>query len=185
MTSPFRSRWEGRLWAAAALAVVAIYASVPLSGLLVQRFGSEAILGAAFAVLLLAAAATVVALGLLSGTGTRTRWVALGVGVCYGMLLVRMGVTPLERSHLFEYGIVAVLFRLALGERARHGPSVPLPGLVAVAAAVLVGWGDEALQAVVPERVYDPRDIVTNALAAIVAVASLEALAWARRRDRG
>ncbi len=109
---------------------------------------------------------------------------ALGVTAVYGMVVVRMGIGPEERTHLFEYGLVAVLLHQALGERRRNGRRVPAPALQAIALTALLGWLDEGIQALLPDRVYDLRDVGTNAVAAVMAVVASAALARARRWDR-
>ncbi|MDX1503805.1 MAG: hypothetical protein R3325_15705 [Thermoanaerobaculia bacterium] len=43
---------------------------------------------------------------------------------------------------------------------------------------------DEGIQSLLPHRVYDLRDVGTNAAAGLLAVAASRALSRARRRDR-
>ena len=88
---------------------------------------------------------------------------------------------PTERSHLIEYGVVALFIHEALTERASHGRRVPAPALLAVLATTLVGVIDECIQLLIPRRVFDPLDMLFNLLAAIMAVAASSALRWARR----
>ena len=107
--------------------------------------------------------------------------VVLGVVAVYMMVLLRMA-SPEERSHMIEYSVVALLIYEALMERASHGRRVPVPPLLAVGLASLVGVLDELIQAVLPIRVFDPIDILFNTLAAVMAVSASLALAWARRR---
>ncbi len=106
--------------------------------------------------------------------------VGLGVAAVYLMVFARMGIP--ERSHLFEYGVVAVLIYEALTERASQGSRVPVPALLAFAATALVGVLDEFIQALLPNRVFDPIDILFNILAGLMAISASVALAWARRR---
>jgi len=47
---------------------------------------------------------------------------------------------------------------------------------------ILIGVLDECIQAFLPNRVFDPLDILFNALAAVMAVVASAALTWARRR---
>jgi VanZ family protein len=94
-----------------------------------------------------------------------------------------MGTGPAERTHLFEYGFLAVLLHQALTERVRNGRHVPIPAILAVASTALLGWLDEGIQAILPDRVYDLRDVGVNALAGLMAILASQALAWARRRD--
>lgn len=108
--------------------------------------------------------------------------VALGVLAAYLLVFVRMTI-PTERSHLIEYGVLALFIYEALRERASRGRRVPEPALLAVVAASLLGVLDEGLQAVLPGRVSDIRDILFNVLAGGMAVAASAALAWARERN--
>ncbi len=97
------------------------------------------------------------------------------------MVFVRMGSYE-ERTHLIEYGIVALLIHAALNERAMRSPHVPAPAILAVTIACFLGVLDELIQALLPTRVFDPRDILFNTLAAILAVGAIKALRWARQR---
>ena len=63
-----------------------------------------------------------------------------------------------------------------------QGRPVPIPALIAVVAACVVGVIDECIQAFLPSRVFDPEDILFNVLASMMAVASSVALGWARSR---
>lgn len=57
-----------------------------------------------------------------------------------------------------------------------------MPALLAIVIAALVGVLDECIQAFLPNRVFDPLDILFNVLAAVMAVTASAALAWAQRR---
>lgn len=69
--------------------------------------------------------------------------VALGVVAVYLMVFVRMAI-PEERTHLIEYGVVAILVHEALLERARNGRRMANPALLAVLVTGLVGAVDES-----------------------------------------
>ena len=90
-----------------------------------------------------------------------------------------MGGSPEERTHLFEYGIVAVLIYQALGERSQNGRRVRAPAALALVVAALLGWLDEGIEALLPNRVYDTFDVASNALAALMAIAANLAIARA------
>ena len=63
---------------------------------------------------------------------------------------------------------------------------MPVPALLAVLAASLVGVLDENIQAFLPNRAYDIRDVQFNVLASVMAVAASMALSFARRwRSKG
>ena len=109
--------------------------------------------------------------------------VVIGVATAYLLVITRMTV-PTERSHLIEYGVVGILIFEALTERASQGRRVPLPPLLAVLATAVLGVLDECIQAILPNRVFDPVDILFNLLAGTMAVGASVALAWARRWTR-
>ena len=119
--------------------------------------------------------------GLRSEPGSAEIAVALGVATAYFMVFVRMGIAE-ERTHLIEYGIVALLIHAALNERAMRSPHVPAPAVLAVAIAGSVGVIDELIQALLPNRVFDLRDILFNVVAAVMAVGAIKTLQWARQR---
>ncbi len=115
-------------------------------------------------------------------------WLVLVLaGLLYGAYAARMSIVQ-ERFHLVDYGLLAVLLRQALIAReSRHLDANPwrrhwLPELGAIGLATACGWVDELIQAVLPNRRYDIRDVGTNALAATFAVTTFAALAAARRR---
>ncbi len=96
--------------------------------------------------------------------GWREIGVALGVALAYLAMFLRME-SPEERTHLIEYGIVAALIHQALLERVHNGRAVPAPAALTVAVTALLGLLDECIQALLPSRVFDVRDIAFNALA--------------------
>lgn len=179
----FTSKRERRLWGWTLAVVAAIYTTVGLAGTLVQTLGERQLLGVSFGAGFAVVIASVVGIALHQGAKAREIWVGVGVVAVYGMIVVRMGVGPVERTHLFEYGLLAVLIHHALLERQRNGSNVPFPAAIAVLSAALLGWVDEGFQAVLPSRVYDTRDVWINALAALVATTASVFLMWLRRKE--
>ena len=177
----FRSKRERRLWGWVLAILVAIYSTVGLAGTLVQVLREQNLLGVAFALAFLCVIAAVVGITLHRGAKAEEVWVVLGVAAVYGMIVVRMGVDPIERTHLFEYGLLAVLIYEALVERKGNGGEVPAPGVLAVLLTALLGWADEGIQALIPNRTYDVRDAGVNALAGFVATTASATLARLRR----
>ncbi len=166
----FTSRRERRLWLCALAVVVAIYSTLGLAGSLAEVLRERDLLPAAVFVLMLLTVAAIVGSGLKGRPGRREVWVGLGLMAVYGMLLVRMGGTMEERTHLFEYGIVAVLIYQALRERSDNGRRVPVPAVLALVATALLGWIDEGIQAILPDRVYDNFDVLSNVIAAVIGI---------------
>jgi hypothetical protein len=181
--SYFTSPRERRLWLWAAAVLVAIYSTVGVAGTLAESLRERNLLDLAFALAFLLVLAAIGGSALRRRAGRREIWVALGVIAVFGMIVVRMGIGPEERTHLFEYGFLAVLIHQALTERLRNGRRVPVPAILTVVLTALLGWVDEGLQAVVPDRVYDIWDVGVNALAGVMAVTASVALSWARRWD--
>ncbi len=181
--SLFTSARERRLWLWAVAVVTAIYSTLGLAGTLAAELRERDLLGVSFAVGFILVLVAIAASALRRGTGRYEIWVGIGVVAVFGMVVVRMGIGPAERTHLFEYGLLAVLIHEALLERRRGGRRIPLPGLLAVAATALLGWLDEGIQSLLPNRAYDLRDVGTNILAGLMAIAASLALARARRWD--
>ena len=179
----FSSDRERRLWFWALAVVVAIYAALGLAGSLASQLRERNLLNISFMLAFAMVVAAIIGSALHRRAGRRELWVLLGVTAVYGMIIVRMGVSAEERSHLFEYGLVAVLLYQALAERRRNGWRAPYPAVVTVVAVALLGWLDEGIQALLPHRVYDIRDVGVNALAGLMAVAASLIIARARRLD--
>lgn len=177
----FSSRRERRLWLWTLAAVVAIYSTLGLAGKLSAVLRARGVLDQTFFVAFLVTIAAVLGSGWVRRSGPQELWVALGVLAAYVTVVLRMGIGPEERTHLFEYGLVAALIHQALVERRRQGRGVRWPPFVAWVAAVALGWIDEGIQALLPARVYDIRDVGFNALAASMAILASVALGWARR----
>lgn len=182
-TSLFSSTRERRLWLFSALLVIAIYSTLGLASTLAAWLYGQGLMTAAFAGCMLLVALTVVMLGL----GIRPRGIEigawLGIAVVYFLVLLRLAIP--ERTHLMEYGVLAVFMFEALHERAANGRRVWAPALLAILAAGLLGAIDEAIQIAIPSRVFDWMDMLFNLLAATMAVIAAVFLRWIRigKRD--
>ncbi len=175
-------------WRAAAAYLVLLYLSLYPIQFVMDFLRAHDLLRASLAASFATLAALVV-LALVRRRAGRLEWLALvAVGAVYALQMSRMGIVQ-ERFHLAEYGGLALILRAALAARfARPGHGVARPRAVAAAGAwllaVAAGWLDELIQAVLPNRRYDLRDVGFNALAAALALAGLAALELARGRDR-
>ena len=166
----FSSARERRLWAWTLALVVAIYSTLGLAATLVGKL-PEDLFGQVFFYALLIIGVVILTQGLKVRPGGIEIGVALGVLAVYLMVFARMGRGIAERSHLLEYGVVAVFIYEALTERASQGRRVPVPALLAFLAASTIGVLDECIQAILPSRVFEWVDILQNFLAALMAVA--------------
>ena len=148
--------------------VVAIYSTLGLAARLVGKF-PEDLFGAVFFYALLIIGVVILTQGLKIRPGGIEIGVALGVVAVYLMVFARMGRGIPERSHLLEYGVVAVFIYEALTERASQGRRVPAPALLAFLATSTIGVLDECIQAILPSRMFEWVDILQNFLAALMA----------------
>ena len=183
--SLFTSNRERRLWLWTLAVLVAIYSTLGLAlelGQALRDAGLDAI-GVLLSMFLVAA--TIVTHGLQVRPRGAEIPVALGVAAVYLLVSLRIVVaTPAERTHLMEYGVLAIFIYEALTERASQGRRVPVPALLAILATSLLGVLDECIQAFLPSRVFDPIDILFNFLAGMMSVTASMALSWARRLTR-
>ena len=173
---------ERRLWLWTLAVVVAIYSTLGLARTLAGVLRDRDLLDGSFAFGMLLIGAAIVTQVLKTRPRGVEIGVALGVAAVYLLVILRMALPPEERTHLIEYGVVAVFIHEARTERSSQGRRVAVPVLLAVVATALVGVLDECIQALLPSRVFDPRDMLLNVLAALMAVAASVTLGWARRR---
>lgn len=112
-------------------------------------------------------ALAVVALFLKQPALRRPRTFALlgGAAALYAAVIWPME-SPEEKLHFIEYGLVAVLWFLSLpltwSTRRRF--------LTAALATLASGWLDEGIQALIPSRYYDLRDVAFNFTAGLMAL---------------
>jgi glucan phosphoethanolaminetransferase (alkaline phosphatase superfamily) len=87
--------------------------------------------------------------------------------------------SPEEKVHFIEYGVVALLAH-ASTSRAWSTRRRYVVSALFVAAA---GWIDEGIQALLPSRFYDLRDVAFNAAAGILALIALAVCSRTRRNS--
>lgn len=175
----FVTRRERRLWLWTGSVVVVLLAGVGLARTLADELRARDLLDSLFVLAFLMIIAGMVAMALRFRPRGLEVGVALGIAAVYLLVLVRMGI-PEERTHIIEYGVLALLLHEALREGADHGRGTRLPAVLAVVTAALIGCLDEGLQWFLPTRVFDPVDLGFNALAATLAIGSRLALERAR-----
>jgi VanZ family protein len=161
--------------------IAAIYATLGPAGRLVGYLRERNLLRVSFALVVLLVVGVIARQWAKRHPSLGEIGVALGVTAVYLTVWIRIQSLE-ERTHLFEYGLVAVLIHQAFIERRRHSRRVPAPAALAVASTALLGWLDEGIQAILSNRVYDIRDVGFNALAGLMAVTASLVLFWARRR---
>ncbi len=175
----FKSARERKLWLCALAVLVAIYSTVALARSLAGVMRERGILSDSIWIGLFLVGATVVANGLKLRPGKIELAAWLGIAAAYIFILIRMTI-PEERSHLIEYSVLAVFIHEALRERKNNGGKVPVPYLIAFLATAVFGIIDECIQALIPDRIFDPIDMAFNAFAGFLAIASSLLLNWIR-----
>ena len=190
MTSYFSSNRERRLWFALGIVLVGIYTTLGQAPAIVVALG-ESIVASAGTNLFFALLALLVVIPIFfidKRLGRNEIAVGLGILAVYLMAWLRIG-SWAERTHLFEYALVAALVHEALLERKDNGRRVPAPALLALITSLLLGCLDEGIQFLLPNRVFDIIDIAFNSLAVTIIIASRWVLArvrrWAQRRRSG
>ncbi|HEX7150475.1 MAG TPA: VanZ family protein [Thermoanaerobaculia bacterium] len=94
----------------------------------------------------------------------------------YGAAILPMS-SPEEKIHFIEYGVVALLAEGSAPQRW----SATKKYLGAALFVLAAGWGDELIQALLPSRYYDLRDVAFNAAAGVIALVALAAVRFSRR----
>ncbi len=178
----FTSKREKNLWLWAFTVIIAIYSTLGLAGKLAAFLRDRNLLDSIYVFGFALAVIAIIGSGLKMKLRQREIWILLGIVAVYAMVSVRFFLSPEERTHLFEYGIVATLIHQALLERLRNRGKVPVPALLAIIITALLGWFDEGIQAILPTRVYDIRDVGFNALAGFMAIMASVVLGVVRKR---
>ncbi|MEM7172234.1 MAG: VanZ family protein [Pseudomonadota bacterium] len=159
-------------WLYVALCVLGIFLTVPfarqLQGVFSDTFGREAFIYVVVAAVLLGAVLAVLVLRRARALkGSQLFWIG-AVGTVYVGYAVTLRKNPEEALHFIEYAFLGWLMFRALSHHLRDGSIY----LCAVILGAGIGIMDESIQWVVPDRVWDLRDIWINLVAiALIQVA--------------
>ncbi len=181
--SIFRSSREKRLWLLSLAVLIAIFATLIFGWPLARFLRAKGLLTIGFIACLALVVLFILLHGLKNRAGISELVIWLGIAAVYLLVLLRMAI-PEERGHLIEFSVLAIFIHEALRERVSQGGHIRFPWLIAFLLTVLVGVLDESIQLFIPNRVFDPFDILFNTLAAFMAIASSLALTWTRNRIR-
>jgi len=166
----FTSDREGRLWFWAILVIIAIFSTLFFGGRLIDLMIEKRIIEQSTFYLFLLLVFAFIISGWKSSNKRLEYWIYAGVIAVYGMALFRMDFTTAERSHMFEYGLLAILVYEALVERRLNNVMVKFPALTAILGAGTIGLFDECIQFFIPYRVFHTADIGFNFIAAAFGV---------------
>jgi hypothetical protein len=167
---------ERRLWLWTGATLIAIYSTLGVARSVTDALRDRNMLRATLALLLLLVLGPAAWRWAKSRPDWREIGALLGVAFAYWMVWIRTTGWE-ERTHLLEYGVVAALIHMALLERRGQGRDVPVSAALAVAATSVLGLLDEIIQAVLPNRIFDIRDVFFNFVAAFLVIAARLALA--------
>ena len=177
------SERERRWWIAALFLIILIYTTLYFVRGPVEFLRARGLLRLTVAALFGVAALVVVRQIWKRGAGPREGLVLLGFAGVFGGAVL-LADLPEEKLHFLEYGLLGGLLFHACKERAtRLGRGSLGAALIAVVLAGLAGWGDEGIQAVLPNRYYDLRDILWNLLGSSIVILALFAAGAARSRS--
>ena len=173
----FTSAKERSYWLWACITLLTIYGTAviaqPISGFLRRNGLLDGFFILAFILVIVAILTQQVRL--------RPDWkeVGLWVGIIavYLFVFVRIEI-PEERSHLFEYSVLAVFVYRALAER--KFKTLLIPAVITVIVVAFLGFLDEGIQYFLPNRVFDFEDVAFNALVGLLTVLASLALSWVR-----
>ena len=179
--SLFSSRRERRLWFALVIVLVGIYATLGQAPAMVAALGEEILASAGTNLVFILLVLLVVIPVFFVDKRLGRAEVAVGAAILAVYLLawLRTGSWE-ERTHLVEYALVAALVHEALLERRDNGRRVPAPAILALIISVLLGWLDEGIQSLLPNRVHDMLDVAFNSLAAIMIIGARCLVRWVR-----
>ncbi|NND77829.1 MAG: VanZ family protein [Flavobacteriales bacterium] len=176
----YTSHREKKIWTWVLLILIGIFSTIiidrPFRGV-----ASQNVAALLFLIGMALVAATVITQGWKRKPSNIELWVVIGIIAVYVMVFTRMTIRS-ERSHLIEYGVLAIFIFEALKERKKQKPEFKHIAIKAIVLSVLVGFIDEGIQYLVPSRVFDQEDIVFDVLAAIMAVFSSLLISWARKK---
>lgn len=173
-----RERW---LWILTGFVVATVLATLGVAGTWAGGLGNSDLNALTFVLGFVLVVVAIATQGVDRSIGRTEVFALVGVIAVYVLVVTRL-TSFAERSHLIEYGVVALLIHAALVERSKKDRRVTRPALVAIAFTALLGTVDELIQPWLPQRVFDPVDILFNATAAIMSVTAAVWLARTRAR---
>lgn len=177
--SLFTSSREKKLWFWALATVVTIFSTLFIGQPLLELLANQNVRAVFFSIGMLLVGAAIIMHSIKTKPGKIEIAVILGIIAVYTMFFLRLGMT--ERSHLIEYSILAIFIHKALVERSKRGEKIPIVALIAFITTFLIGVIDECVQIILPNRVFDPLDIIFNGNVAALAIASNVIFSWIRK----
>jgi hypothetical protein len=178
--------WRERRWLAFGAYVAVVFGTVPLTRQVLLALRNTDLLGATVTGSYALAVASVVHYVLFNRR--LPDWIAFAVVaalLCVVTVLLLGLAIPEERVHFLQYGAMALLARNALARGTDGNAHAARNLLLGVALTSTLGLLEECLQGLVPQRVFDWRDVAMNAAAALTTLLLDELLHDRLRLRRG
>ena len=166
----FTSKREKQLWVWAFVVIVVIFSTLFLGQPLAIFFSSQDVRAFVFVIVMFLVGLTILIHAIKTKPSGLELTLWIGLAAVYIMFILRLGMP--ERSHLMEYSVLAVFIHKAIVERKNQGKKIPMPALIALVVSFTIGVLDECIQILLPDRYFDPEDIVFNGMAAALAIGS-------------
>jgi hypothetical protein len=153
-----------------ALYLLTIYATLGVVRIVTNFLRDQGVLRVSVVIAFTAAAAAIAWLIFRNGRNRSVRTILglLAVAAAYAVVILPMQ-SPEEKIHFIEYGGVALLAHASAPSRWQATKRFIVCALFVAAA----GWVDEGIQALLPSRFYDLRDVAFNAAAGLMALTAL------------
>lgn len=174
---------ERLLWALTTALVVVILSTLGVAPDIAGALRDAGLLDVAFGLGAILVLLAVIVIGLADRPRGALVGIVVGTMAVVWLSVVRTSL-PADRTHLIEYGVVALLVDAAFRERAASRGTPRRPGATAVVVTAGVGLADELVQWVLPSRVFDPIDVAFNAVAAVLVIGGTTTLRRLRPRRR-
>ncbi len=175
----FISKKEQLLWITTCIVVLGIYSTLGLAGDLADYFVEQNLFTLLYLIGFLLTGLVITAFGFTKKSRPIEWLIYIVVFISLIMVFTRSGISMVERTHLFEYGLVSVLIFNALLERKS---SMLASTLLAFLITTILGSIDEILQYFLPNRVFDWLDILRNTIAGFVGISLNSLIILLRKR---
>ena len=178
--SLFTSSREKHLWFSAFAVFIAIFSTLFVGQPLISIFGNQDIQAVIFLLGMILVGVTILLHVLKTKPSKIEIVILLGIVAVYTMFFLRLGIP--ERSHLIEYSVLAVFIHKAITERVNQGKQITFPALLSFIVTFLIGVFDECIQIILPNRVFDPLDILFNGFVVTMAIGLRVVYSWVRKQ---
>ena len=178
----FTSAREKQLWLYVLIVLITIISTLFFGQPLIEWLSNQNIQAAIFLLAMLLVGTSILIHGLTARPSKTEMTIWIGFSAVYLLLFLRLGLP--ERSHLIEYSVLAIFIHKALIERVK-GKQILMPAFLALVITIIIGMLDECIQILLPNRVFDPVDILFNSLAGLLAIGASIVLHWVRKKING